>query len=113
MKYFNIPIDTQDKTKAGIAKIILAGYKHEMILAFSTIIICIMAMCVVSYKSPIILLLGISFMILVFLKYLKDRKQKVTKDINEIIGTHTGQTISKQRVTNLPGHRNPPQPPVK
>lgn len=108
MKYFNIPINTQDKTKGSIAKIILAGYKHEMILAFSTIIVCMIALCIVSYQSPVLLLVGIAFQVLVFLKYLRDRKQKVVKDINDIIGvtTHT-------KYTNLPGHRNPPPPPAK
>ncbi len=64
-----------------VQKIVFGGYKYEIKLAISVLVVCMLAMIMVSYKSPTILAIGIVFQLLVFTKYLYDRRVKLKNDI--------------------------------
>mgnify|MGYP001010893772 FL=1 len=64
-----------------VQKIVFGGYKYEIKLAISVLVVCMLVMIMVSYKSPVILVIGIVFQLLVFTKYLYDRRVKLKNDI--------------------------------
>jgi len=66
-----------------VQKMVLSGYKHEMKLAISVLVVCMLAMILTLYLSPIILTIGIVLQTSVFTKYLYDRRVKLKKDINK------------------------------
>jgi Flp pilus assembly protein TadB len=66
-----------------VQKMVLSGYKYEMKLAISVLVVCMLAMILTLYLSPIILTIGIVLQTLVFTKYLYDRRVKLKKDINK------------------------------
>jgi len=66
-----------------VQKMVLSGYKYEMKLAISVLVVCMLAMILTLYLSPIILTIGIVLQTLVFTKYLYDRRVKLKKDVNK------------------------------
>jgi Flp pilus assembly protein TadB len=66
-----------------VQKMVLSAYKHEMKLAISVLVVCMLAMILTLYLSPIILTIGIVLQTSVFTKYLYDRRVKLKKDINK------------------------------
>ena len=66
-----------------VQKMVLSGYKYEMKLAISVLVVCMLAMILTLYLSPIILTIGIVLQTSVFTKYLYDRRVKLKKDINK------------------------------
>lgn len=64
-----------------VQKIVFDGYKHETKLAISVLMLCMVAMILLSYQSAIILTIGIVLQVLVFTKYLYDRRVKLKNDI--------------------------------
>lgn len=53
-----------------------------MKLAISALLVCMLAMVLVSYKTPGILTIGIVFQILVFGKYMYDRRVKLKNELS-------------------------------
>ena len=66
-----------------VQKIVFKGYKHETKLAISVLILCMLVM--ILTLSPIVLTIGIVLQLLIFGKYLYDRRIKLKKDIDKFI----------------------------
>jgi len=62
-------------------KLIFDNYKYEMKLAFSVLLAIILGDIAVSYQSPVMLVVFISIQLLIFTKYLYDRRVKLKNDI--------------------------------
>lgn len=80
---FKMEIFNKIEINSPVNQIIFDDYKYEMKLAIIVFVVCMLAMILVSYKSPVALTIGIIFQVLVFTKYLYDRRIKLKEDIKK------------------------------